>query len=386
MPRTTISRSSQSRRVLLALSLGLGLSSSAEAQEAKPTSHTVKKGDTLWDISRTYLGDPFLWPQIYKLNTDLVKDPHWIYPNQVLRLEGAPGEKTVPGPDTPAPAPAPEPAAAPAPAPSAADSASGGEEEGGIALFQRRRVTNVRNAFKSYREVKYHPLRAGEFYSAGFLSELDTLPYGRLLGPVTPEQIVSGRARAAVQIYTPVAVQPPAGGSYAEGDTLVVVVRREGPVGYGDIIVPTGLVRVTGKNGEQILGDVISVYGPIRDGQSILPAEKFSDPGAVEYTRVSDGVEGHVLAPRDLKELRHPQEVLFIDIGGQDGVRTGDLFEARRTPGPQTRAEADAVDEVMATLQVVHVRRRTATVKVMNVISPDVPMGTRIKLVAKLPG
>src|ERR1043166_4806987 len=90
MPRTTISRSSLSRRVLLALSVGLGLSSSAEAQGAKPTSHTFKKGDPLWDISRTYLGDPFLWPQIYKLNTDLVKDPHWIYPNQVLRLVGAP--------------------------------------------------------------------------------------------------------------------------------------------------------------------------------------------------------------------------------------------------------------------------------------------------------
>ncbi|HEV8356943.1 MAG TPA: LysM peptidoglycan-binding domain-containing protein [Gemmatimonadales bacterium] len=382
----TISRSSLSRGVLLALSLGFGLASPAAAQGAKPTSHTVKKGDTLWDISRTYLGDPFLWPQIYKLNTDLVKDPHWIYPNQVLRLEGAVGEKTVPGPDTPPPAP--EAAATPAPGavPSAADTMSGGGEEGSIALFQRRRVTNVRNAFKSYREVKYHPLRAGEFYSAGFLTEGDTLAYGRLLGPVTPEQIESGRARAAVQIYTPVAVRPAAGASYAEGDSLVVVDRREGPVGYGDIIVPTGLIRVTGKNGEQIVGDVVAVYGPIRDGQAILPAEKFSDPGAVEYARVSDGLEGRILVPRDLRELRHPQHVLFIDIGGQDGVRPGDLFEARRTPGPQVKAEADAVDEVMATLQVVHVRRRTATVKVMNVISPDVPVGTRIKLVAKLPG
>src|ERR1044071_6660910 len=86
MPRTTISRSDLSRALLLALPLGLGLAAPARAQEAKPTTHTVKKGDTLWDISRTYLGDPFLWPQIYKVNTDLVKDPHWIYPNQVLRL------------------------------------------------------------------------------------------------------------------------------------------------------------------------------------------------------------------------------------------------------------------------------------------------------------
>ena len=117
MPRMTISRSSGSRALTLALSLGLGLAAPLWAQAPKATSHTVKKGDTLWDISRTYLGDPFLWPQIYKLNTDLVKDPHWIYPDQVLRLTGAPGEKSVPDKDTPPPAPAPAPAPSGTPAP-----------------------------------------------------------------------------------------------------------------------------------------------------------------------------------------------------------------------------------------------------------------------------
>jgi len=380
----TISRSNRSRALALALSLGLGLAGPALAQGPTATSHTVKKGDTLWDIAHTYLGDPFLWPQIYKLNTEIVKDPHWIYPDQVLRLTGVAGEKSVPDKDTPPPPAAAEPA--PAPATAAAEPEPTGDEDAGMELFRRRRVVNVQNAFKSYREVKFHPLRAGEFFSAGFLTEGDTLPYGRLLGPVTPEQIESVRARAAVQINTRIAVAPPAGGSYAAGDTLIVVDRRDGPVGYGQIVVPTGMIRISGKNGDQDVGDVIAVYGPIRDGQAILPAEKFADPGAAEYTKVTGGVEGHVLVPRDLVELRHPQHVLFIDIGKNDGVKPGDLFEARRTPGPQPRAEADAVDELMVTLQVVHVGNRTATVKVINVVSPDVPIGTRIRQVAKLPG
>ena len=56
-----------------------------------PDSHTVKRGDTLWAISKIFLKSPWRWPELWGMNMADIKNPHLIYPGQILYLDKSNG-------------------------------------------------------------------------------------------------------------------------------------------------------------------------------------------------------------------------------------------------------------------------------------------------------
>jgi LysM domain len=364
----------------------------ALAQEPLPQTHTVRKGDTLWDLAQLYLKDPFLWPGIYRLNTDVVEDPHWIYPGEILRIAPDATVAAVPTMDTPAPAGPVDTSAVGATEDSSETLARGPQQPSSAEtpadewapLFEGQRARTVAEILKAYTDQPYRPLRQSEFYSSGFLTENQRLPYGQVLGPVTPSQIKATSSRANALPYSTIALAAPRGATYEVGDTLLIVRIGEEVEPYGRAIVPTGLVQVTEAVDGHYLGSVVAVYGAIRNGQQVLPVESFTQGSGVRAVPVADGVRGALLGGLGRQDLKEPQMVVFIDKGREHGVAPGDLFEVRRRPARLSDGTL-RVNELMATLQIVHARARTATAIVLTVISPDIPPGTDVVQVAKLP-
>jgi len=338
-----------------------------EPTSSVPATHTVKRGDTLWDIAKMYLGDPFLWPEIYRLNTDVVEDPHWIYPGEILKLTGAtakviavtppPATEVAPSTNRPpalAPAAAPTPVQKPAPAPVATSSVRSGEYAASPWVDQRGGPRN-----------------------SGYIMQNGDLPG------------IASADRSRMQLYDRIVVVPPSGAAAPEKELYLAY--KLGPLieEFGQIVIPTGIIEITRapRNGEAALARVVKMFDEMQQGHRLLPLDTSASivmggPVPVETTVQRVGKIRWIYKQPVLPSL---QSYVVVDISGREGVRTGDQIELFMPRNKREDQELAVPETSIARAQVLRVTPYGATAIITSQEQPKIENGTAARVSAKMP-
>ncbi len=339
----------------------------------------MQQGETLWGLAQQYLGDPMLWPELYRLNTTVVEDPHWIYPGEELQLTAPPATATV-TPDTTVVVQQQNLTVTPSVDTVVASGPSTSPMTGSTIFSQRapsRRISNI--SVEASTNRAYRAVRAGEYFSSGFLTEGQVLNTGRVVQ-------MSSTMRTTAQLYENIVISPPTAEGVQSGD-LMLAFRRTDEVGdYGQIVVPTGLVRVRGAagTGNNLLeASVIALYGPLDQGQELLRIQPFSSTTNQRAVPVTDGVEGHVIRMRDERGVPEMQDVLFFDKGANDGLRTGDMMMVYIVRPNADHGGTVEVDQGRAL--VVNTRSRTSTAVIVALYRSDLGRLSQVRQVRRMP-
>jgi hypothetical protein len=355
--------------------------------------HTVKRGNTLWDIARMYLNDPFQWPEIYRYNRDVVEDPHWIFPGEVLRIPGAATEvievdvvdttviftDSTERPTRPTRTEGPTvftPHDHPAPQPVRSDPTDHTDHEVGEEDIPVVRPGQV--AAAPWVDRVGGPRRAGQLYRS---RELSGIKHGADRGPF--------------QLFEEVLFEPPAGATVRLGDRYLAY--DEGPIidGLGQLMVPTGILEVV-RLPERIRGPgrdvagvarVVRLFRALREPNRLIP---FDPTLAVTSGRPRRMLPEGAPVAKVRWVVNEPvlpsvQAYVVIDASSRAAVRVGDvcaIFEPRRRGA---EGEPTLPETPIGIAQVVRATPYGSTAVVVRQHQPAIRAGAHARVSAKTP-
>jgi LysM repeat protein len=341
------------KRAALAVAAALAAAGPVAAQQdtvPQGRVHVVRPGDTLWDLARQYLADPFLWPDIFRLNTDVVRDPARIYPNERLVLP--PGVVAV------------------------------GQREDRTVFFNQGQRTTDLNTVLAATQAQYPVVRPGDFYSAGYVARDEEVSLlGRVAEVVSPT-VVPLERQPAVQIYDKVFLAADSGAQLAIGDRVQFLRAGRELERFGRVWIPTGMATIAAVDGGTATAVVIRMFDQVLPGDLVVPVAAFPVPPAVRPA-ASSGLQGRIVAFQRPHPVQANEEIAFLDVGRQAGVKEGDVFEVFL---PRSRRDWGTRPEIpVGRLQVVKVTQGTASARITHLEQPAIAVGHPVRRVAAMP-
>ena len=348
----------------------------ALGQEPQGT-HDVVKDDTLWDLAQHYYSNPFEWRVIWNANRDLVEDPNWIYPAEILVIPGLPGDANS---GDPAIDDSIELMEEPAEDPRDIDGVPADLVPFG--LRQARPVTeSARTVF--YRDTTfaqegtegamtrdYTPVSTDAAYSAPWLIGLagDPESHGVIAGFAE-----RGSRAGSIRSYEKIRITMPS--STRVGATLQLFRVSHSIEDVGQVVSPTGLATVQMIGDGEVIAIVTKEYDRILPGDFVAPVPTYEGRPGVYAQEVSGGFEAMVLGFAGRQGLTDIGHIAFLDLGSDDGVTIGDEFVLFGDAIPTARE---------GVLQIVGVTETMSSARVISMTDNVFRQGVVVRLAKKM--
>jgi len=371
----------------------MAVSLSAQEPATSGRTHVVKAGDSLWELARQYLNDPFLWTELYRLNKGTIEDPRNLPAGLELRLpapaaiDAAVVQAKSPVAVPPSDGQRPASFASSAGGRPAAVKMAASEQPAGATIFSRL-LKGDEQARLSLLAIAApaRAVRAGEFYSAPFVERARGTPVrGRIVGTTEIPGIAEASIRSKLQPQERIYIALPGSMTAARGDRFIVIAYGpELPEG-ARVVIPTGVAQVERVNGRDAMtARLVAHYDEIRVGQSVIPIERFTVPTDVRPTPVERGAQTKVTYLPSPAVLQTLQRYVVLGATQAQGVRVGDQYTLYR-PRYEIVENVAVPDEPIALVQVVRVTDRGASALIVDQRHPDIEVGTMARLTARMP-
>mgnify|MGYP000229841070 CR=1 FL=1 len=334
--------------------------------------HTVKPGDTLWDIANAYLQDPFRWPEIFRRNTDVVENPHWIYPGEQIRIRASAVR---------------------------ADVLAARSQGSPVATGPRddRTVFSQGGLVVEGTPASAGPLFGGVIGATAVervsWGEIESAPYVDTVGgPRRSGRIDSRMERVAVshppsdvrfQLYDHAYVTLPANRQARIGDRYVSF--KLGPeIGpAGQMVIPTGVFVVDSLRAGLVRARLERQFGSIDLAQGLVSMDLVPRASEEELIPVAAATTNKVVWVENDPVLPSLQHYVVIDPAAVPPVSVGDVFTL---VDDRTGSSGDKLPaEDVGVIQIVRVSRHGATGIIVGQSQPAIRAGNLARRIARMP-
>jgi LysM repeat protein len=348
----------------------------------KEVKHVVKKGDTLWDLAQFYLKNPFRWPEIFRRNTDVVKNPHWIYPGEVIRIWGSEVRTAALVHADSAGEVVSHIITRPA-APAEPTTTADGKDLTVFASPLSRAAAAITSDVVG--RSRSGGVRRGEVEAAPY-ADRDGGPKdaGRIVASVDRPGIKTSIVRSRYQLNDALFINLPRGMVARLGDTYMSYTLGADLGDFGEVVVPTGFLRIESlPAGQGPVARIVRQFAEIELDQRLILAPDVAFPtGAL--APVIGGAKGRVIYVHGDPVLPSIGHYVLVSLNAGSGVRVGDQISFLDiTTG---MADQNAAPPVVAGIgQVVRVTPFAATTLIVSQTQPTIREGMPVRLTGKMP-